>query len=76
MGEKKQQEVRRRRRSVDQKIADLARFVAVKVREARKQARADPAIRHASAARERSDGCWRRWRALRTNRHTRCIALA
>lgn len=41
----------RQRRSIDQRIADLAaKIVALKEREARKQAKADPALRHASAA--------------------------
>ena len=51
MAKKKQQEVQRQRRSVDQKIADLAaKIAALKEREARRQAKADPALRHASAA--------------------------
>jgi hypothetical protein len=42
---------RRQRRTVDQKIAELAaKIVALQEREARKQAKADPALRHASAA--------------------------
>jgi len=42
---------RRQRRSIDQQIADLAaKIEAIKQREARKQARADPALRHAAAA--------------------------
>lgn len=42
---------RRTRRTADQVIADLeARIAAVREREARKQARADPALRHAAAA--------------------------
>ena len=49
MAKHKKQE--RQRRSVDQKIADLAaKIVALKEREARKQAKADPALRHAAAA--------------------------
>ena len=51
MAKKKQQEVQRQRRSTDQRIADLAaKIVALKEREARKQAKADPALRHAAAA--------------------------
>src|SRR5262245_36292449 len=51
MAKQKKQAVQRQRRSVDQKIADLtAKIVALKEREARKQAKADPALRHASAA--------------------------
>lgn len=42
---------RRRRRGVEQLIADLeAKIAGIKEREARKQAKADPALRHASAA--------------------------
>ncbi len=42
---------RRQRRTAEQVIADLeARIAAVREREARKQARADPALRHAAAA--------------------------
>ena len=50
---KKQQEPtrRRQRRSVEQRIADLeAKLVLIKDRMARKQAKADPALRHAAAA--------------------------
>lgn len=42
---------KRQRRSIDQKIADLAaKIVALKEREARKQAKADPALRHVATA--------------------------
>jgi hypothetical protein len=42
---------RRRRRGIDQRIAELeAKIAAIREREARKTARADPALRHASAA--------------------------
>jgi len=42
---------RRKRRGVEQRIADLeAKIVAIKARLARRQAKADPALRHASAA--------------------------
>ena len=52
MAKQKQQEPqRKKRRDVDQQIADLvAKIAAIKEREARKQAKADPALRHASAA--------------------------
>jgi hypothetical protein len=52
MAKKKQhQVVQRQRRSVDQKIADLqAKIASLKEREAQKQAKKDPALRHASAA--------------------------
>jgi len=41
----------RQRRGVDQRIADLeAKIAAIKEREARKSAKADPALRHATAA--------------------------
>ncbi len=51
MAKPKQQELHRLRRSIDQRIADLAaQITALKEREARKQARADPALRHASSA--------------------------
>ena len=52
--QQKQQEpapVRRQRRTVDQQIADLgAKIAALKEREARKQAKADPALRQVGAA--------------------------
>ncbi|NOT29638.1 MAG: hypothetical protein HOP15_04215 [Planctomycetes bacterium] len=42
---------RSKRRGIDQRIADLeAKIAAIKEREAKKQAKADPALRHASAA--------------------------
>jgi hypothetical protein len=42
---------RRQRRTIDEKIANLqAKIAAIKERETRKQAKADPALRHASAA--------------------------
>lgn len=42
---------RKKRRGIEQRIADLeAKIAAIKEREARKQAKADPALRHASAA--------------------------
>ena len=51
---KKNQElkpVRRRRRSLDEQIADLqAKIVAIKTREAEKRANAEPVLRHARAA--------------------------
>jgi DNA-binding MarR family transcriptional regulator len=55
MAKKKQQPkeaaVRRQRRSVDDQIASLAaKIAAIKDREARKQAKADPALRFVSAA--------------------------
>ena len=56
MAKKKQQPKeaptpRRKRRSIDEQIADLqAKISAIKEREARKQAKADPALRHVSAA--------------------------
>jgi hypothetical protein len=56
MAKKKQQPKegpapRRQRRSIDQRIADLtAKIAAIKEREARKQAKADPVLRHAAAA--------------------------
>ncbi len=51
MAKPKQQEYERQRRSVDQRIAELAAKInALKEREARKQAKADPVLRHASAA--------------------------
>ena len=52
MAKKKQEPTRRRqRRSVEQRIADLeAKLVLIKDRMARKQAKADPALRHAAAA--------------------------
>ena len=53
MAKKKQeaQPNRRRRRTIDQQIADMvAKIAALKDREARKQAKADPALRHASSA--------------------------
>lgn len=41
----------RQRRSIDQRIADLAaKIIALKEREARKQVKADPTLRHAAAA--------------------------
>lgn len=44
-------ETRRKRRGVEQMIADLeAKIAAIKEQEARKQAKADPALRHAAAA--------------------------
>jgi hypothetical protein len=44
-------ETRRKRRGVDQIIKDLeAKIAAIKEQEARKQAKADPALRHAAAA--------------------------
>ena len=47
----KSKSIQRQRRSVDQKIADLqAKIAALKEREAKKQAKADPALRHAKAA--------------------------
>ncbi len=51
MAKPKQQEYERQRRSVDQRIAELAaKIIALKEGEARKQAKADPVLRHASAA--------------------------
>lgn len=42
---------KRQRRRIDQMIADLdAKVAAIKERAARKQAKADPALRHVSAA--------------------------
>ncbi len=42
---------RRQRRGIDQRIADLeAKIAAIKEREARKQVKADPALRHVTAA--------------------------
>jgi len=49
--QEKQQGIQRQRKSVDQRIADLAaKIAALKEREARKQVRADPAKKHAAAA--------------------------
>jgi len=55
MAKKKQQPketpARRKRRTIEEQIADLqAKITAIKDREARKQAKADPALRHAAAA--------------------------
>ena len=54
MAKKKQQAPpppRRKRRGIDERIADLeAKIQAIKEREASKQAKADPALRNASAA--------------------------
>jgi len=53
MAKKKQQEptLRRQRRTIDQQIADLqAKIAAIKERDARKKAKSDPALRHASVA--------------------------
>jgi hypothetical protein len=54
MAKKKQHQepvTRRQRRTIDQQIADLAAKIEnLKVREARKQAKADPVLRHANAA--------------------------
>lgn len=51
MAKPKQQEIKRQRKSVDQRIADLAaKITALKEREARKQVKADPAKKHAAAA--------------------------
>jgi hypothetical protein len=51
MAKKQQQQIQRQRRSVDQKIADLqAKIAALKEREAQKQVKADPALRHARLA--------------------------
>ncbi len=51
MAKKKESPPRRQRRGVDQRIADLeGKIATIKAREARKQAQADPALRHASAA--------------------------
>ena len=48
---KQDQTSRRRRRGVDQMIADLeAKIAAIKAREAARQVKADPAVRHARAA--------------------------
>jgi len=42
---------RRQRRGIDQRIADLeTKIAAIREREARKQAKSDPALRHVSAA--------------------------
>ncbi|MSR62541.1 MAG: hypothetical protein EXS08_08855 [Planctomycetes bacterium] len=51
MAKQKQQSAQRQRKSVDQRIADLAaKIVALKEREARKQVKADPAKKYAAAA--------------------------
>lgn len=53
MAKKKKDEpaARRPRRGVEQRIADLeAKIASIKERETRKQAKADPALRHASSA--------------------------
>ena len=52
MAKKKQKEIiRRQRRTIDQQIADLqAKIVEIKAREAQRKAKADPALKHASAA--------------------------
>mgnify|MGYP001493838268 CR=1 FL=1 len=53
MAKKQHQEpaARRQRRTVDQQIADLAaKIAALQQREAQKKAKADPALRHATAA--------------------------
>ncbi len=51
MAKKKEAPPRRQRRGIEQRIADLeAKISAIKEREARKLAQADPALRHASAA--------------------------
>ena len=51
MPKKTEAPVRRQRRTLDQRIAELeAKVAAIKEREARKLAKADPALRHVSAA--------------------------
>ena len=51
MPKQKQQEHRRQRRSLDQQISALQeKILALREREARKQAKADPAVRHAKSA--------------------------